>query len=121
MAQTTSPSQTSVPLSSPLNTIEGQLIQLRDLTKNQSIVHDGQILQLSYWTKIAVEGIDTDPDFIFDMDNKSLEIKISHINLEEKTKLFKKKLSILCANVKWLLGDDFSIDIRVGRKIIHKD
>lgn len=102
------------------SSIEQQLVQLRDLTQNEGCLHDGQILQLSYWTKIAVEGIKSDPSFAFDLENELLEIRIDKLNLKKKTKLFNKKLDVLSANIKWLLGEQFTVCIRVGKKAIYK-
>ena len=89
-----------------------QLMSLKVLTRETGILHDAQVFQLKLWPLVMTHAIKS--EFTADFDFKDLIF-----NLETQGKAptkFTKRLRLLCTYTQNLLGDDWSVTVKVKGK-----
>lgn len=104
-----------------MNKVEEQLIQLRDLTRRMGVLHEGQALQLRMWLLVSA-GSDFFKDYEIDYNfpSKVVTFKLIKADMKKAPSNLDKRFQALADNVGWLLGEDHSIKVKAGRKVIFK-
>lgn len=93
-----------------------QLMVLKGLTKTTGGLHEAQVLQLKYMPLIATHA--TKSEFTYNYDNKEIIFNLTEVK-GPKPRDFKKRLQILSNNVKFLIGEEYRVVIKLKGKIVH--
>jgi hypothetical protein len=100
------------------NSVE-QLMLLKDLTRRTGLIYEAQVLQLKYWPMLALTHA------------KSSEVRLNvekrvcefFARIDSKGKApddLADRLARLDEAVKWLLGDEWLVKVKLGKKIIYR-
>jgi hypothetical protein len=103
-----------------------QLMALRAITQTTGILHEAQIIQLRYWPRIAIpHSISCEVAYFQKEINEEGEVtQVPTIEFRpvlskaKPPKDLKKRLAGLNRSVKDLLGPNFTVKVKLGKKII---
>lgn len=96
---------------------EQQLLQLRDLTSRLGVLHDAQVLQIKMWFLLSVEHCQS-YTLEVDLDNSEIQYTITKTQGAIK-KDFEFRSQMLAYSIKWLLGNDWIVRIKHGKKTLY--
>lgn len=106
-----------------------QLLALRAITQTTGAIHHGQALQMKYWIRIAVAH-STSAEIAYytkERDEKTGEVTQQPtiefrvvLGKAKPPKDLKKRLAGLNRSVKDLLGPDFGVRVKAGKKVIFE-
>lgn len=105
-----------------------QLLALRAVTQNTGALHEGQVVQLKYWPRIAIPHSTACEIAYFQKERNEAGVVTRHPVIEFRMTLGKSKppknlksrLAGLSRSVKDLLGPDFGVRVKVGAKVIYQ-
>lgn len=100
------------------NNLEEQLILLRDLTKRMSVLHDAQRLQLQMWPIVLFQEAKNVQSEL-SMDKREITFLVQQPG--KATKDFKTSCATLNDWVKWLLGDEWIVKVKLRDKQVYRD
>lgn len=99
---------------------EQQLLLLRDVYARTGVLHEAQALQLRMWpmgvfehakeTEARLNHTKKEIDFILKVDKKT----------EPSKEEMEKRCELLDKNVKWLLGEDWLVRVRVRKEVVYR-
>jgi hypothetical protein len=95
---------------------EGQLVQLRDITSRIDALHEAQILQLENWPRIVIQGV-TEVTLRVAIPKRVVNFEIVAAGPAPP----RENLVILAKNVRWLLGDEWTIGVRINKKKVFQE
>jgi len=95
----------------------GQLLLLRNITCRTGALHEAQVVQLKYYPLITTHA--TKASFSYNFDDKILIYNLLETK-GRKPKDFKKNLKDLTTFTHNLLGEEYTVIIKLKNKIISK-
>lgn len=96
-----------------------QLALLKEMLASRGILHEAQVLQLKIWPLIAMEHA-TSSETRFYFDEKLVVFVVKVPKKAKEPKDMKVRLEKLTESVKWLLGDEYNVEVCQGRKTIFR-
>ncbi len=94
-----------------------QLMELKSLTKQTKALHDAQVHQLKMWPLIMTHAIRTEISVDFDL--KDIIFNILETKGKKPPK-FAKRLQLLGHYAKTLLGEEYSVTVKLKGKRIYR-
>lgn len=92
---------------------------LREMTRTTGILHEAQVLQLKYWPLLAATHAKTAVPQV-DVTKKICDFQI-RLNKDIKPPAdYDARLQKLDEAVKWLLGGDWTVRIKIKNKIMFR-
>lgn len=100
---------------------ETEMLRLRNFTERTGVLTEAQVHQLRLWL-LASSGKDFFKDYEigWDFENKVVEYKLLDADLRKAPKNCEKRFKVLDESVKWLLGPEYIVRIKSGRKVLFK-
>lgn len=105
-----------------------QLMALRAVTQTTGVLHEAQVLQLRYWPRIALPHSTSCEIAYFQKEKDevtgaltqrpTIEFRVV-LGKAKPPKDLKKRLAGLSRSVKDLLGPDFTVRVKTGKKTIY--
>jgi len=101
-----------MPESKTLNNLNWteQLVVLRDLTRRFETLHEAQVLQLKLWPYTVDPTIQSNQAGV-DFEAKKVIFNWTGSKMKSYDKRYRKRLQELANNIKFLLGEDWCIEV----------
>lgn len=96
-----------------------QLYLLKDLTKRTGILHEVQRMQLDYWIRIVLDKA-IDHTLMLELLGESRSVTFD-VKTKGRQKDIEIRLKPLTEWVKWLLGDDLTVKVRIGGELVWQE
>lgn len=93
------------------------LLHLKDLTRRTGTIHDAQALQLRIWPRIAIPN---STQSVAKVDTKKCTVLFEVTRKGRQPKNQQRLFKVLDENVKFMLGDWWSVSVKEGKKIIFE-
>jgi hypothetical protein len=94
-----------------------QLMLLRDLTNRTGVLIEAQCLQLKYYPLIMTHAIES--SFEFDFDKSKIIFNLTKTKGKEPRNI-KKRLDVLAKCTKMLLGDEYTVVVKLKDTEIYR-
>lgn len=97
--------------------VASQLLALRDFAAKYGVLHDAQILQLKLWPRVAFPHSTADTVAEVSLIEKMVTVKVVSTRKTNKTKT---RALMLTRNIRWMLGNEWSVDVYENDKLLLK-